>query len=208
MKLEVLSYEDGQPIPGEFAFCVPADEGHVAMGSNRSPHVRWSEVPDGTQSLALIMHDPDVPSVPDDVNQEGRTVAHDLPRVDFYHWVLVDISHDTTEMPAGADADGITAGGKAPGPTGHGVRGVNNYTDWFAGDADMSGVYAGYDGPCPPWNDERLHHYHLTLYALDVESLGLSGNFGGPEALAGMEGHILAQASWVGTYTLNPTVEA
>ncbi|MCY4528955.1 MAG: hypothetical protein OXD46_08035 [Chloroflexi bacterium] len=29
MKLEVLSYENGKPIPGEFAFCVPADEGHV-----------------------------------------------------------------------------------------------------------------------------------------------------------------------------------
>ena len=208
MELEVLSYENGMPVPGEFAFCVPADEGHVSMGSNRSPHVRWSGVPDGTRSLSLIMHDPDVPSVPDDVNQEGRTVPHDLPRVDFYHWVLVDISPDTTELPEGADSDGITAGGKAPGSTEHGVRGVNNYTDWFAGDADMGGVYAGYDGPCPPWNDERLHHYHLTLYALDVASLGLSGNFSGPEALAAMETHVLAQASWVGIYTLNPAVEA
>ena len=34
------------------------------------------------------------------------------------------------------------------------------------------------------------------------------GSFGGPEALAAMDTHVLAQASWVGTYTLNPAVEA
>ncbi len=34
------------------------------------------------------------------------------------------------------------------------------------------------------------------------------GSFGGSEALAAMETHVLAQASWVGTYTLNPAVEA
>ena len=58
--------------------------------------------------------------------------------------------------------------------------GVNNYTDWFAGDEQMAGDYGGYDGPCPPWNDELLHHYRFTLYALDVPSLGLPGAFGGP----------------------------
>lgn len=208
MELEVLSYEDENPFPGEFAFCVPADEDHVTLGGNRSPHIRWSGVPDGTKSPALIMHDPDVPSFPDDVNREGRTVPHDLPRVDFYHRVLVDISPDTTELPEGADSNGIIAGGKAPGQVDHGVRGVNNYTDWFAGDADMGGVYAGYDGPCPTWNDERLHHYQPTFYPLDVECLGLSGSFGGPVALAAMEAHVLAQVSWVGTYTLNSAVEA
>ena len=36
----------------------------------------------------------------------------------------------------------------------------------------------------------------------------IPGEFGGPEALAAMKSHILAQASWVGTYTLNPAVEA
>ena len=34
------------------------------------------------------------------------------------------------------------------------------------------------------------------------------GNFGGPEAFAAMESHVLAQVSCVGTYTLNPAVEA
>lgn len=206
IELDVLSYENGKRIPGDFAFCVPAVEGRAAFGPNRNPHVRWSGVPDGTRSLAIIMHDPDVPSVPDDVNQEGRTVAHDLPRVDFYHWVLIDIPVDVIELPEGADSDGVSAGGKAPGRVEHGVRGVNDYTGWFAGDPDMDGVYGGYDGPCPPWNDERLHRYLLTLYALDVESLGIRGSFDGGEALSAMETHVLAEASWVGTYTLNPAV--
>lgn len=206
MEIEVPSYANGRRIPAEFAFCVPADEGHVTGGPNRSPHVRWTQVPRGAMSLAIIMHDPDVPSIPDDVNKEGRTIPHSLPRVDFYHWILVDIPPDITQLPAALDSDGVTPHGKAPGKVDYGVRGVNNYTDWFAGDPEMEGVYGGYDGPCPPWNDERLHRYHITLYALDVETLGLHDNFGGPDALFKMEGHIVARASWTGSYTLNPAL--
>ncbi len=204
LQVTIDAWANGAPIPEEYAFCVPADEGHVSMGANRSPAIRWSGAPEGTRSYAIVCHDPDVPSKPDDVNQEGRTVPADLPRVDFYHWVLVDIPAEVTGLAAGADSDGVTAGGKPVGPAESGVRGVNNYTDWFAGDADMQGDYGGYDGPCPPWNDSIMHHYHFTVYALDVATLGLSGTFGGPEALKAMEGHVLAQGVWVGTYTLNP----
>ena len=204
MTLEVLSFPNGGSIPSEFAFCIPAEEGHVTLGTNRNPHLRWSNVPEGTKSLAVIVHDPDVPSKPDDVNKEGRTVPHDLSRVDFYHWVLVDIPPTVKELPAGIDSDGVTARGKELGKKEYGLRGRNDYTAWFSGDKDMGGEYGGYDGPCPPWNDERLHHYHFTLYALDVPTLGLSGSFGGQDALKAMKGHILAKASWVGTYSLNP----
>jgi Raf kinase inhibitor-like YbhB/YbcL family protein len=204
MKFEVLSFPDGQPIPGEFSFCIPAQEGHVQLGGNRSPHVRWSDLPPGTKSLALLCVDPDVPSLPDDVNQEGRKVPHDLPRVDFFHWVLIDIPPNITELEDGKDSQGVTAHGKAVGKVDYGIRGINDYTNWFAGDAGMEGNYGGYDGPCPPWNDERLHHYHFILYALDVETLGLSGNFTGSDVREAMEGHVLDQSEWVGTYTLNP----
>lgn len=204
------SFPDGSPIPAEFAFGVPADpgDGHVALAPNRNPHLAWSDAPEGTRSFVVVCHDPDVPSVGDDVNQEGRTVAADLPRVDFFHWVLVDLPASVSEIAAGSHSDGVTARGKAPGPApgGHGVQGVNDYTGWFSGDADMAGDYGGYDGPCPPWNDERLHHYHFTVYALDVASLDLDGAFGGQQVRDAIAGHVLGEASWVGTYTLNPAV--
>jgi len=158
------------------------------------------------RSFALICHDPDVPSVADDVNQAGRTVANDLPRIHFFHWVMADIPAARRELAEGADADGVTPRGKALGATDNGVRGLNSYTDWFAGNPEMGGDYGGYDGPFPPWNDERLHHYVFTLYALDVETLGLSDRFGGPEVRAAVEGHVLATATWTGTYSLNPDV--
>ncbi len=208
LTVSIEGWADGAPIPEPFAFGVPAAETHVALGANRSPHIRWSGAPAGTRSFAIICHDPDVPSKPDDVNQEGRTVPADLPRIDFFHWVLVDIPPEITELAEAADSDGVTAKGKAPGPVANGVRGINSYTDWFAGDADMAGDYGGYDGPCPPWNDSIVHHYHFTVYALDVESLGLTGVFTGADARAALAGHILAEGTWLGTYSLNPAVPA
>ena len=133
-------------------------------------------MPDGTLSLALIVHDYDVPSRPDDVNQEGRTVPADLPRVDFFHWTLFDLPPDLRSIAAGSFADGVTAHGKpgpmiVHGPVDGALHGLNGYTEWFAGDPDMAGDYYGYDGPCPPWNDSLRHHYVFTLYALSVDRL-------------------------------------
>ncbi len=208
MDLRSDSFSPDGPIPGEYAFCVAADEGHVAMAPNRNPHLAWSGAPEGTRSFAIICHDPDVPSRGDDVNQEGREVRADLPRVDFFHWVLVDVPASVREIGAGAHGEGVVARGKAPGPAPQGVQGINDYTGWFAADADMKGDYGGYDGPCPPWNDTIVHHYHFTVYALGVERLGLEGSFTGQQALEAMRAHVLARAAIVGTYTLNPALRS
>jgi hypothetical protein len=209
MKLWSDSFKDSEAIPGEFAFCVMDPASHVAMSSNRNPHLAWSGVPAGTKSLALICHDYDVPSRGDDVNQEGKTVPADLPRVDFFHWVLVDLPTSMTSIAAGQYSDGITPRGKS-GPQIDGGRpgrhGINDYTGWFAGDKDMSGDYFGYDGPCPPWNDSILHHYVFTLYALDVERVPVDGKFTGQQVRDAIRDHVLGEAKIVGTYTLNPTV--
>jgi phosphatidylethanolamine-binding protein (PEBP) family uncharacterized protein len=69
MKLTSTSFADGQRIPGEFAFGLPDPASHVRLGQNRNPQLSWTDVPAGTQSFAIICHDPDVPSRGDDVNQ-------------------------------------------------------------------------------------------------------------------------------------------
>jgi Raf kinase inhibitor-like YbhB/YbcL family protein len=208
MRLATTAFADLAPIPGEFAFAVIDPAAHVKLAANRNPDFTWDDLPPGTRSLALLMHDPDVPSRGDDVNQEGRVVPATLPRVDFFHWVLVDLPPAARGIARGVHSHGIVARGK-PGPEApDGARhGLNDYTGWFAGDPDMAGNYFGYDGPCPPWNDAIVHRYLFTLHALDVPQLAVGGNFTGLEARVAMRGHVLAQAAITGRYTLNPAVK-
>jgi len=208
MKLTSHSFTDGGAIPARYAFGKIDPHAQVALSENHNPHLAWDEVPDGTQSFALLCHDPDVPSQPDDVNQAGRVVPASLPRVDFYHWVLIELSADTREIAEGAYSSAITPRGKAGPLTPQGARqGVNDYTQWFASDNDMRGDYFGYDGPCPPWNDAIVHRYVFTLYALDVATLPLEGAFNGADVQRAIAGHVLAQAALTGVYTLNPSVQ-
>ncbi|MBX2858477.1 MAG: YbhB/YbcL family Raf kinase inhibitor-like protein [Cellvibrionaceae bacterium] len=204
--LHIDAWAHGAAIPARFAFGRPGEESPFAPSDNLNPTIRWSNAPQGTRSFALICHDPDVPSAADDVNQVGKLVPADLPRVDFFHWVLVDIPATTAGIDEGAASSGITARGKALGATEFGITGKNDYSAWFDGDTEMQGIYGGYDGPCPPWNDSILHHYYFTVYALDTESLGCQGAFSGQQALQAMQGHILAKAAHMGTYTMNPRV--
>jgi len=207
MKIISNSFQEADVIPGEFAFAVIDPVTHVALSGNRNPDLSWQDAPHGTRSFAIICHDPDVPSRGDDVNQEGREIPADLPRVDFYHWTLINIPADVHHIAAGSHSAGVTARGK-PGPVAAGLEGashgLNDYTGWFAGDADMGGDYHGYDGPCPPWNDSLIHHYVFTVYALDIDRLDVQGVLNGPAALAAMDGHVLGSASLTGTYSLNP----
>ena len=202
LAVTVSGIKPGGVIPGTFAYCVPAKEGHIAFGPNRSPAITWSKGPAGTASYAVIMIDPDAPTVFDTANKEGQTIPADLARTDFYHWVLVDIPSNVAGLPAGAESAGHAA--KPVGPTDHGLRGANSVGD-FGGRA-TKGATGGYDGPCPPWNDAIPHHYRFSVYALNVRSLGLSGPFTVPDALRAMKGRVLGTGEVVGIYTLNPVV--
>jgi len=115
MQLQSSSFADGGAIPGEFAFAVPDPKNHVASSRNRNPQLAWSKVPAGTKSLVLICHDPDVPSRGDDVNQAGREIPADLPRIDFFHWLLADIPMTAAAIVEGAFSHRFTPRGK-PGP--------------------------------------------------------------------------------------------
>jgi len=207
MKIWSDSFKDGARIPARCAFAKPHPDAHVEMSDNKNPQLAWSDLPAGTKSLVLICHDSDVPSQPDNVNKDGVTVPASLPRVDFYHWVLVDMAPDATPIAEGEFSSGITPKGKeGPAARRNTRQGVNNYTQWFAGDAEMAGDYFGYDGPCPPWNDEILHHYHFTLYATDLARCPVEGGFTAPDVLAAIQGHTIGKASVTGTYALNPKV--
>jgi Raf kinase inhibitor-like YbhB/YbcL family protein len=207
MELITTAFAPGAPIPAEFAFGAIDPVQHVTLSGNRNPDFAWTGVPGPARSLALICHDPDVPSRGDDVNQEGRTVPASLPRVDFFHWVLVDLPPDAPAIARGEFSSGVTARGKSgPHAPRNARQGINDYTGWFAGDKDMAGNYYGYDGPCPPWNDAIPHRYVFTLYALDVARLDVAGTFTGAQARAAIAKHILAQATTYGVYTLNPAV--
>jgi len=54
-------------------------------GGNVSPALSWSGAPAGTQSFALLVHDPDAPT--------GSG---------WWHWVVYNIPASTTSLPAGA----------------------------------------------------------------------------------------------------------
>jgi Raf kinase inhibitor-like YbhB/YbcL family protein len=207
MKLHSNDLTDKAPIPPRFAFGRPDPQNHMQLSDNLSPHLAWSGAPDGTRSFVLLCMDPDVPSVADDVNQAGKVLPADMPRVNFCHWAMIDLAPSVTELATGACSDGVTPRGKQqpPGPAGS-RQGLNDYTSFMAGNPDMGGHYHGYDGPCPPWNDERLHHYVFTVYALDTDKLDLPEGFTGHDVVAAIDGHVLGQASLTGTYSLNPAL--
>jgi Raf kinase inhibitor-like YbhB/YbcL family protein len=73
MKLTSPAFEHLAEIPPRF----------TCEGENVSPPLEWSEVPEGTQSLALTFEDPDTPA--------GR----------FVHWTVWGIPPDVTSLAEG-----------------------------------------------------------------------------------------------------------
>ncbi len=62
MKLASLSFSDNESIPERYAFARIDPHSHVALADNFNPQFSWDDVPDGTQSFAMVCHDPDVPA--------------------------------------------------------------------------------------------------------------------------------------------------
>lgn len=207
MQLTSPSFRKDEPISDEYALCAPCPGAHLTLAPNRNPTLIWSDLPAGTESLVLICHDPDAPTNLQDINQEGRVIAPDQPRGNFYHWVLVDIPPQLGAIRAGEFSEGLSRHHKESPETRHGARqGLNNYTEWFAHDPEMAGKYFGYDGPCPPWNDTIAHRYVFTLYALDIARCPVEGEFRAADVLAAIRGHVLDSISITATYSMNPNI--
>lgn len=95
------AFEEGEPIPAR----------HTCQGQDVSPPLFWAGAPDGTRSLALIVHD------------------RDAPGGEFTHWVVFNVAGRATglseaaaEGAAGANDFGKQGyGGPCP-PQGLGVH--------------------------------------------------------------------------------------
>ena len=148
LPFELIStaFEQGGPIPVKYS----------CDGEDISPSLAWGDPPAGTQSLALIMDDPDAPS---------RT---------WDHWIVLHISPELRELPEGVKAGDLGV-----------IFGENS---WGRSD---------YGGPCPP---SGTHRYFFKLYALDT-TLNLDETAGKSQVMAAMEGHVLAEADLMGTFS-------
>ena len=198
MRIHSDSFEHRQPIPAKFALGAPG-----GFGGNRNPHLAWDDAPAGTRSFALLCIDTDAPTDGALVANAAVPIPVAHPRGDFVHWAVADIPAGTREIPAGSCSDGLRQRGKPAGRDAGGLSGRNDYTGWFAGDAQMGGDYFGYDGPYPPPHDLRVHRYFFRVFALDVATLDLPADFTAADLFRAMHGHVLAEASTYGTYSLN-----
>jgi len=182
------SIENGKPIAEKFAFCAPDGAGKTKNSSNISPEISWSGAPAGIKSFAIVVVDQDVPAKFDDANKDGKTIAADFPRQNFYHWVQVDIPANVTKI-AESEGKKFTSG----------VALINNFAS-FMKDKPATD-FKGYDGPCPPWNDARIHNYHFGIYALDVAKLDVKPTDDASKTAAEIEKHAIAKGELVGTFS-------
>ena len=85
MQITSPDFEPTDPIPDRY----------TCQGDDINPPLDIADVPDGTQSLVLIVDDPDAPDPA-------------APKVVWEHWVLWNIAPDTTSIPAGyLPAEGV-----------------------------------------------------------------------------------------------------
>lgn len=115
-----------------------------AEESRTSPCLRWSGVPEGTQSFALAVTDPDLPA------------AFNFPR-SFAHWLVHDIPANVRELVEGASQSLAMPAGATE---------LNSDFVTFK----IPGFGRGWGGPWPP---DRQHRYVFTLYALKAPQVAV-----------------------------------
>ncbi len=87
MKLTSSAFSEGEKIPLQY----------TCDGKNMSPPLQMSNIPQGTQSLALIMDDPDIP--------EAAKKQFNIQVWD--HWIVFNIPPTTREIFEGIQPQGM-----------------------------------------------------------------------------------------------------
>jgi Raf kinase inhibitor-like YbhB/YbcL family protein len=110
--MTTTAWEDGGVIPNKYT--------QAAGAMAPSPALSWSQVPPGTQSFVLLMHDPE-------------PVLNKSPKMDITHWLVWNIPGTSTGLPEGVmagelpdgtrqvslRANGYMGPGAGPGPYHH-----------------------------------------------------------------------------------------
>lgn len=81
------AFADGESIPVKF----------TCEGDDISPGLYWEGLPENTQSLVLIIDDPDAPDP-------------SAPRMVWDHWIVYNLPPDSGGIPEGASRDTLPAG--------------------------------------------------------------------------------------------------
>ncbi len=143
MKIQSSAFENNQSIPKKY----------TCDGESINPPLEIKDVPEDAKSLVLIVDDPDAP---------GKT---------YSHWIVWNISPETSFIEEGQSFQGPTEGMND--------SGTNSYT-----------------GPCPP---SGVHHYHFKLFALD-KTLEDNPSLGKEDVESLMEGNVIDSTELIGTY--------
>ena len=88
IRISIPAFTDGGAIPSTYG-CV------AGKNANLSPAIDWTNLPAGTQTIALIMHDPDLQIGNDDV----------------LHWAIYNIPATAAGLPQGVPAQASLPGG-------------------------------------------------------------------------------------------------
>jgi Raf kinase inhibitor-like YbhB/YbcL family protein len=158
-KLSSPEIKANSMMPKSFEF-----NGFGCSGENKSPALKWSGAPKDTKSFAVTVYDPDAPT--------GSG---------WWHWVVINIPADVTELAANAGALNSTTLPKGA---------VQGRTDYGT---------AAWGGTCPPQGD-KPHRYIFTVYALKTDKLEVPAD--ATAALTGymIHGNMLAKASFTARY--------
>ena len=133
-------------------------------GENKSPALKWSGAPKDTKSFAVTVYDPDAPT--------GSG---------FWHWFVINIPANVTELAANAGAVG---GANLP-------KGATNVRIDYG--------FAGWGGPCPPEGD-KPHRYIFTVYALKTDKIEIPADATAAMAGFNISGNKLGAASFTAKY--------
>ncbi|MCK6212205.1 YbhB/YbcL family Raf kinase inhibitor-like protein [Georgenia sp. EYE_87] len=141
----------------------PMDAVHSQRGGNVSPQLSWSGFPEATRGFVVSCFDPDAPS------PSG-----------WWHWNVLDLGADTTELEQGAGESDLML----PGAAFH----LRN-----------DGGEHAYAGAAPPAGD-RAHRYYFAVHALDTETLELDEDVTPTKAAITTLFHTIARATLTATF--------